>query len=654
MALSLQIQDPDTVRMPPDTLTLPSDTIQVTAPTVTKTDASQQAGQEGEEDEEDELEIVPMWLNPDIPAYETVETDSTLRWFMALDRTERLAQNPGVIIYRTGSLGRPTGLDIYSFENRHQELELYDLSANDPVTGQVNWNRVPYHKIKSIEAADWAATYSSSIQLREHYLIQPRTYLNFDESQENYRSLEFSFTHNVMARTNLELSYWDRKDGMIYPRSNMEGNQILARVRHHVTDKLLLKTGYISNSIEQEQPFGYNIQDLGTYLFNPFNAVPLETSASSSQGANDFYVQFHQRKDTLSPAFRMAGIYHQKDEWEMNFSQDTTRYSVSESGLQGWQTMTAGNTRFRATGRVGVLRDHANESLRDQAWIRWNGKVVAEYPFMERMDLGLSAGYQGRSDGQTGYDLSGQLNIRLTKGFYIKPYGGFSSSIPDLQALYWDSEQVSGDSGLGNETGLRAGMTTEVDLSSDLSFGGRIEGRRVEKGIFSDETGNFVNIDPYMNLAASAWLTLDSQILEGDLSISSQSFNSGSAQDVNRNLDLSGDKIWIRGSFYWKNYVFDQAAFVKAGISGMFTPGNYLAAGYLPPLNRWQHGTSTQYIPSFYRLDVNISARIRWMMVHVRWENVLDRLGQAGYFETAGYPMPPRRFIFGIRVLFTN
>jgi hypothetical protein len=53
-------------------------------------------------------------------------------------------------------------------------------------------------------------------------------------------------------------------------------------------------------------------------------------------------------------------------------------------------------------------------------------------------------------------------------------------------------------------------------------------------------------------------------------------------------------------------------------------------------------------------MDVEVSARIRWFMMLLTWENVLDQAGQLGYFETVGYPMPERRFKFGIRVLFTN
>jgi hypothetical protein len=53
-------------------------------------------------------------------------------------------------------------------------------------------------------------------------------------------------------------------------------------------------------------------------------------------------------------------------------------------------------------------------------------------------------------------------------------------------------------------------------------------------------------------------------------------------------------------------------------------------------------------------MDAELSARVRAIMVVIRWENALDGLGQAGYFEASSFPMPPRRLIVGIRAQFRN
>jgi len=87
--------------------------------------------QDIEEAMEEQLRVVPTWPDITIPGYKIAETDSTLRWFMALDWTERLYRKPGVITYRTGRVGKPSGIDIYSYENRHQQLMVNEMNLTD-------------------------------------------------------------------------------------------------------------------------------------------------------------------------------------------------------------------------------------------------------------------------------------------------------------------------------------------------------------------------------------------------------------------------------------------------------------------------------------------------------------------------------------------
>jgi hypothetical protein len=228
------------------------------------------------------------------------------------------------------------------------------------------------------------------------------------------------------------------------------------------------------------------------------------------------------------------------------------------------------------------------------------------------------------------------------------------SRSPDIQSLYWHSNQYSGNAALENEHSAVAGAEAEVPLTDYLKFGLRGDLRDTENAVFIDGAGDFVTIDPYSVTSGTAWLSLDSRIFEGEVSGTFKNYSSSSLHIINQTLNTSGDLVWLKGSLYWKNYLFDQAAFVKAGVSGVFSPNVFRGAEFITPLNRWQHGTNEHVNPSYHRLDVDVSARIRWFMLLLKWENVLDRVDQLGYFETTGYPMPERRFIFGIRVLFTN
>jgi hypothetical protein len=650
---------PDTIPAPPDTIPALPDTIPAIQDTVDNDTIPQPPGFPGmeplePEEEEEELRIVPTWPADRMPGYRVAESDSTIRWFMALDWTDRLYRKPGVITYRTGRLGNPSGIDIYSYENRHQNLVINEMSATDPVTGQVNWNRLPIHKIESIQVDNRAYTHQANVNLREYYVVQPRTFLNFDEGKDNYRNLEFSFTHNFTPETNLELSFWDRRDGDLYPRNDLNGRQIIGKIRHNLSETILIRAGYIDNGIEQQQPFGYNIPSLPGYDFNPYIAMALENSANSEHKTSDAYIQIFQRSGNDEPPGRAAGINYQHDNWDLTYSQDTTAYAIRDVSAFAWQDLRVGNTVLRSRAEVNAMRDNSNVSLTRRTWIGWRASLKSEIPLFSGLRIGVQGNYQGRNDGFTGYDVSGNLLLQPFSWLELQGFGGFGSSIPDIQSLYWNSNEFSGNEFLGNESALFGGGTFTLNPGGRLSAGVRGDARNVLDGIFLNREGSFTNIGPYINLSGSAWIELDSERFEGHISATGQTFYSESGHPVNQTLDRSGERLWLKGSIHWKNYVFNRAAFVKAGVSGMFSPGNYMAADYYVPLNRWQHGTGERYLPDFHRLDVDISARVRWIMLLIRWENVLDRITQLGYFETDGYPMPRNRFILGLRIVFTN
>ncbi len=238
-------------------------------------------------------------------------------------------------------------------------------------------------------------------------------------------------------------------------------------------------------------------------------------------------------------------------------------------------------------------------------------------------------------------------------------FGGYSNRAPDIQALYWQSNAFFGNPDLQNEESITAGVETSVGFARYFTLGGRADYRETENGVFVDlesrTAGQFVNVNPYTTLSATSWIDVESTLFEGIVSATYKTFESATMDNtINQRLQMSGDKVWLKGEFYWKNYLFDRATYVKAGLVGMYSPNFMRSAEYVAPLNRWQHGTENYLNPPFSRVDIDVSARVRWLMVLLRWENIFDRVNQLGYFETVGYPMPQQRFIFGIRVLFTN
>jgi hypothetical protein len=146
----------------------------------------------------------------------------------------------------------------------------------------------------------------------------------------------------------------------------------------------------------------------------------------------------------------------------------------------------------------------------------------------------------------------------------------------------------------------------------------------------------------------------ENHLFEFSSSATIQQFNYSEADPLNSSINEQDQVLWVRNSAFVKGYVFDRAAYLKMGFKTLLSPLAYGARTYNTELGIWQGNSMEQDIPPFFRLDAELSARIRGIMVVMRWENALDGFGQAGYFEAAGFPMPPRRLLVGIRAQFRN
>ena len=602
-----------------------------------------------------EIDTVYFWKFPAPQVYHTADTDSTLRWIQVLNYTDQVNRQRGAITARTGTSGRMDGMDIYTFENRHLNLELERMDITDPLTGSVNWNRLPIHKVRSLDVSDWGMNYESRVILRDHYLTKPRTYLNFDESQFDYTNLEFGYTQNLSQKFNLELSFWDRKDDIGFSRTKINGQQIVARTYYQYSDKWLLKAGFINNSIDQEQSFGFNIPDLRFFSFNRFTARPIESSANGTEASGDIYLQLHNRRDPKSDVTTSFGIHHQTSNRDLSYSADTVATDFRRIEAFVRHDLNIGSFKTEISGRFYTLSDNENRSLTETDWKGADLGGVAILNLGKFSSIQGSADFNIRDDSHSGFNASVRLEIYPAKKMTTSFFAGISSTFPDIQALYWQSREYSGNRDLRNEESTQFGAETTIGWGKHFTIGARAQIRQVDDGIFVNPDSVFTNISSYTNLSGAAWVELNSPRLESNISITGQTFSSSSVENpVNNILDNSGERVWLKGSLYYKNDVFDKAAFVKAGFSAIYSPNNYISANYIAPLNRWQNGINSQPLPSFYRVDLDISARIRWFMLLLKWENLLDEVGQLGYFETAGFPMPPRRFMFAIRVTFTD
>ena len=587
---------------------------------------------------------------------ELTATDSTLRWQHWPDWTYKLNREPGVISYRLGTSYRTNAVQRNAHEPRYQQLYWEDISLNDPVSGTVNWGLIPQSKISAFYERDMGTVHRSRYFNHQYYINKPLSKLSYSESKFNYRNLEFEVSHNLSQRTNIELSYWDRRTGGEYDNSQVTGRQIYAKASHHLGENRYLKLNYVTNSDDISIPFGYNISNHFAYNFDRYTTTPNQPSANSDISTNILALNYYQRKadSTVTKDHFRAGLFRKSNERLLDVTNDTTGYSLSSYGtnFRKWWQWGGLQLEGGANAEYFVNDTPKKRSFPADNWgiVNVDGSLAID--LIPLVNLIGDVEFQLRSDSFQSYLMNGEGEISI--GNFVLSSGASSGSImPTPQQLYWDSQNLNGNPDLQNEKIQEVRGELRYNITPDTKIGVRGQHKDITNGIMMTDS-LFRNVDSYASQSTTAFFEWNLTNFEFEGSTIFHRFADSYLSRSGTIPMLSQERLWLKGSAYWKGYLFDRATYVKVGVSGMASPFRYQADHYNPTLNYWQSMSADQQLPMFNRLDVDISARVRSIMFVLRWENVLDDVSQLGYFETAQHPMSQRRFIFSVRALFRN
>ncbi|MFW6348140.1 MAG: hypothetical protein ACOC2C_05980, partial [Cyclonatronaceae bacterium] len=259
-----------------------------------------------------------------------------------------------------------------------------------------------------------------------------------------------------------------------------------------------------------------------------------------------------------------------------------------------------------------------------------------------------------------GYEAGYRIDFLPGGGWGVYQSLAFGRLVSTIQQRYWQGGLFAGSPELSSEQIARA------EAGINWSGGGRHEAgvlaylSRISSPIvLSPEAGAggrraFINIDTYQSLGGEIYAEMQTERIEAGLSATLQQYESSSARPENLLLAGSGVRNTNRAYFYLKRYFFDFASFAKVGAIATFSPNNIQSSQYYEALDYWDPLPEATLVPGYYRVDLEVSGRVRMLMVLLRYENIFDELGQAGYFETARYPMPGRRFRLGLRWVLRN
>jgi hypothetical protein len=605
------------------------------------------------------IKKVSLWQNENKVFSNTITNDSLLRWSIYPNWGDFYAYQNNVISYRQGTIGRIDAFNINGYDQYEQELWLDEISLNNPITGLINYNYVPHHKIGLVRETH-LNNLNSYVDIRDYYITEPISYLNFDEAPNDYRNLEFFVSQNTAPGTNIELSYWDRRDGGFYPDNSVEGSQIMGRIYHHLGDKYKIEGLILRNDFNKDESGGYIVNNPSTFSFGEFTSNPRSTSASSEILRNDIKAGIYQRADTSKPETGGLIFSRTKTENLVRINSDTLNWEYLTHRAYLFKKIDAGVFSVKADVSAEYSNRKSGLTIDRSNWAVFNGSILSELKLSEQLQIFGEGEFISRNTSHSGSSFSAGIQLGDRSELNLKLVGSSESKIPTIQSLYWQSTNYSGNNSLSNEKSQSMYGELTLPLGSFWEVGttGRIQYKKNPVFLNSDST--FSNATSQDLLFSSGFVRFENSRFEIESSAVFE-YTLDQKFDGNEvNFNTRDTKLWIRNSLFYKNYVFNRAAFLKMGVRTLLSPASYESQFYNTEANYWQANSLTSdqtqpaYVPAFFRLDAELSARVRAIMVVIRWENALDGFGQAGYFEASSFPMPPRRLIVGIRAQFRN
>ncbi len=634
----------------PDTLDPPQDP---------PDEAEQPDDPEEDFDKEDIDPIVPYDIPVEI-GFNEVLNDSLLRWEMLQNTNEWQFRQPGRITYRLGMIGRNDVALVEGHDPRHQRSFWGPVSVADRITGMTNPNRLPHYRFESFREHSRGIHYDSRYEMRRFYVTRPLTQVTLEQSGDEYRSAEGFLTQNITRELNLEAGYWGKLEEPGYPRNFMLGRKAWGGANYHLSDRYMVRSMLLYNGLQMDEPNGFVMDDMFTYPFQPFNATANEADANSSVRNTMLKTSLYHRPDTTQDVNAQVTAYGDRNRRFYYSSDDTTFYSIRTGGLAARyheELFNDFDIDLEASLEYSNIASGSNRSMGEESWLKAEARHRWELPLFSWFKLDGWGEWAYRSDGFNAGNIGAGVTLPLNRWVKLDGAAAFGEHMPTPQQLYWISENeegVEGNPDLGNEEHRRAegGITLFPEFRFQMR--GDAQVKQIRDPVLINNEYEFQQTGFYESWSGTGKMGYYGENLTSEASLTSQFYYTTDADPVLQQLSESGMRAWGRFSTHYQNYIFDRAAYFKGGFITWISPGNYQTGTYRPEMDYWDPHSFEQEIPPFVRLDVELSARVRNVIVRLRYENVLDEVVQPGYFEQALHPMNERRFRFGLQWILRN
>ena len=579
--------------------------------------------------------------------------DHSLLFRHTIDAVNNFRISPIAQTMRLGTLDRNHSIKWQLSTPYHQQLYLDGIPLNNPITQQVQWYLLPLERLSVLDVQHYGNGHIFWAKSRRYYVYRPRTELLYQEGGGT-QTIDFLLTRAIEKQTNFEISYGYRTTEGRFEHENSTTNRVNTAFHYQPNNHHLFSLKGYFNTFDRQEPFGYTPDPN-----NPSNLIgtmPIESSAKSKENISLWSFHYRYRKNKKGVEDFRGVLWLKKYDYRLfNMSSiDNIGYKSTEIGVH-----VGGDVRTFFIEHK--YRFQWTNSRLNGSGITFIDSTFNEFQFHYRMllklgkSIGVTSDLEWKKHSAKSLTRSANIDVQfsLLNDLTLNAYGYISRSSGIFQTTQWHSEDFNFNINLPSEEIIGTGITLDILLpfKAHLFLQGNYQATQGE-AIVLDTT---FEPSSYKSLWANATLSYASNNIGGNFSFISTFYDSylSSSFFSHPFVNIDQQKA-IKGEVYIQGYLFNRATWGRFGIIGYIAFDRHGAYSYYPTLQGWYANYSDFDTPIHHWTDIYLSARIRWFVITLQYENIFEQFLNHQIVETLPYLQPDSRFLFGIKVVFID
>lgn len=578
----------------------------------------------------------------------------------ALDLPSLLATTPGSFLYDFGTPGWPDAWAPDGLPDRQVSLRWHGLPYDDPITGRPRYELVMLSFLArpQVQAGTRGAAYGLSATLRPYATARPLTEIRYRSTRGDLKAVEVAHVQQRRLRlfgreglVNLLAGYGGAGASGEYPGSELQRQrQVLGRVRYAQPGWSLELLGVYNGY--QVGAHGGVIPVAGQSIYQRVGALVEDEGATRGTTRNDLAVTYRR---AFLPAPLTATAYRTGQRLRFRHADTlqarTVRYGVRlaqavsfarqqvTATLEAWTDRVRGGNAFENPG--AARQQHLHLNVRDSLRLAGFTSVV-------------QGGVGWR---RTGTVLTGSASLARQRGWlgveaevgYFRPevarldrwgFGGAAEGLAGLQAPR--QHRIAGRLRLGEER-VRLAVFARYYQTRDAF------------DVFATARADTVAVqrlgEPVRHLAAGAELSFRRAARRGVYLVAQPTvfrLLNPAATAAHQRLDGSLPAFYLTARLGLRLLLFQGDLDLDASLQGRFWTAFrsrrlHQATGLLVLPEATDERAETSGT-----LDLVLAGGVRGATVFVAYENLLSGVAFAGNLLVPVYPLPERRFRFGV------